>query len=68
VADVPGPIVIDCARIRGADPAGLSTLAGFRSSRDVLVLRRVPAPLRVLLEEHALEDLVAYAEREAGRR
>jgi ABC-type transporter Mla MlaB component len=68
LADVRGPVVIDCARIQGADPGGLSTLAEFRSTSTALVLRRVPAPLRLLLEEHELEDLVAYAEREAGRR
>jgi ABC-type transporter Mla MlaB component len=63
-----GPIVIDCAQIVDADRDALAALAELRTTGSALTLRRVPERLRLLLEEHDLADLVAYAERETNRR
>jgi anti-anti-sigma regulatory factor len=67
LAELSGPIVIDCARIPSADGSALSALGGLRSDTAIVILRRVQNRLRELLDDHDLSDLVAYAEREDGR-
>lgn len=66
LAELRGPVVIDCAQIPSADRTALSALGRFRSDTVTLTLRRVPDPIRALLDDE-LFDLVAYAEREGAR-
>jgi anti-anti-sigma regulatory factor len=68
LADLRGPVVIDCARVQSADSVAVSALRAFDAGTTTLSLRRVPDPLRKLLDDHDLLQLVAYAERESGRR
>jgi anti-anti-sigma regulatory factor len=67
VEGIDGPIVIDCARVTGADELGLQALSRLSSAKGGVTLRRVQPRLRELLTSVQLAELIAYAEREPGR-
>jgi len=67
MGQIDGPIVVDCVRVRSADPRAIGTLGRASVTRGEVILRRVRPSLRESLQVMNLAHLVAYAERETGR-